>query len=42
MDEDEIERDVVRGATWQLMRRAPTWLLVAVLIGAALLAAKGH
>jgi hypothetical protein len=42
LDQDEIERYVVRGATWQLMRRAPTWLLVAVLIGAALLAARGH
>jgi hypothetical protein len=42
MNEDEIERDVVRSATWQLMRRAPTWLLIAVLLGAAVLAARGH
>jgi hypothetical protein len=42
MNEDEIERDVVRSATWQLMRRAPTWLLIAVLVGAAVLAARGH
>ena len=42
MNEDEIERDVVRSATWQLMRRAPTWLLIAVLLGAVVLAARGH
>jgi hypothetical protein len=42
VNEDEIERDVVRSATWQLMRRAPTWLLIAVLLGAAVLAARGH
>jgi hypothetical protein len=42
MDENEIERDVVRSATWQLMRRAPTWLLIAVPLGAAVLAARGH
>jgi hypothetical protein len=41
-DEKEIERDVVRAASWQLMRRAPTWLLVAILLGAIWLAAKGH
>jgi len=42
MNENEIERDVVRSATWQLMRRAPTWLLIAILLGAVLLAARGH
>jgi hypothetical protein len=42
VNEDEIERDVVHSATWQLMRRAPTWLLIAVLLGAAVLAARGH
>ena len=40
--EKEIERDVVRAASWQLTRRAPTWLLVAILLGAIWLAAKGH
>jgi hypothetical protein len=40
--EKEIERDVVRSATWQLMRRAPTWLLVAIVLCAAMLAARGH
>ena len=40
--EKEIERDLVRGATWQLMRRAPTWLLIAILLGAVLFAARGH
>ena len=42
MNENEIERDVVRSAIWQLTRRAPTWLLIAILIGAVWLAAKGH
>ena len=42
MNENEIERDVVRSATWQLMRRAPTWLLVAVLLAAAVLAVRGR
>jgi hypothetical protein len=42
VNEDEIERDVVRSATWQLMRRAPTWLLIVVLLGAVVLAARGH
>jgi hypothetical protein len=42
VNEEEIERDVVRSATWQLMRRAPTWLLIAVLLGAVVLAARGH
>ena len=42
MNENEIERDVVRSATWQLMRRAPTRLLIAILLGAVLLAARGH
>lgn len=39
--EKEIERDVVRAATWQLMRRSPTWLLIAILLGAIWLAVKG-
>ena len=40
MDENEIERDVVRSATWQLMRRAPTWLLVAIVVGAVLISTE--
>jgi hypothetical protein len=40
--EKEIERDLVRAASWQLMRRAPTWLLIAIVLCAALLAATVH
>lgn len=39
MRQDQIIASFVRGAAWQLMRRSPTWLLIAI-VGAAWLFAS--
>jgi hypothetical protein len=38
MRQDQIIAALVRGAAWQLMRRSPTWLLIAIVAGAWLFA----
>lgn len=42
MNENDLEREAARSAIWQLSRRAPTWLLILIVIVAAVLAARGH
>ena len=41
MNQQQLINRVVSAAIWQLMRRAPTWLLV-VIVGGAFLAALAH
>jgi len=36
MRQDQIVAAFVRGAAWQLMRRSPTWLLLAIVVAAFL------
>jgi hypothetical protein len=38
MRQDQIVSAFVRAAAWQLMRRSPTWLLLAIVAGAFLFA----
>ncbi len=40
MNRNQIIASLVRAATWQLMRRSPTWVLIAVVAAAWPLA--GH
>ena len=40
MNQNQIIAAFVRGAAWQLMRRSPTWLLLAIVAAAWLLG--GH
>ena len=40
MRRDQIISSIVRAAAWQIMRRSPTWLLIAIVAAAWLLA--GH
>ena len=40
MNQTQIFAAFVRAATWQLMRRSPTWILIAVVVAAWLWA--GH
>jgi hypothetical protein len=42
MNENDLEREAARSAIWQLSRRAPTWLLIVIVIAAAVLAARGR
>ena len=41
MNQSQIIASFVRAATWQLARRSPTWLLIAI-VGAAWLFAGHH
>jgi hypothetical protein len=41
MNQQQLMNRVVSAAIWQLMRRAPTWLLV-VIVGGAFLVAFAH
>lgn len=41
MNQQQLMNRVVSAAIWQLMRRAPTWLLI-VIVGGAFLFAKAH
>jgi hypothetical protein len=41
MNQQQLINRVVSAAIWQLMRRAPTWLLI-VIVGGAFLLAKAH
>jgi hypothetical protein len=38
MNQNQIIAAFVRGACWQLARRSPTWLLLAIVAGAFLFA----
>jgi hypothetical protein len=38
MNQSQIIAAFVRGACWQLARRSPTWLLLAIVVGAFLFA----
>ena len=40
MNQNQIIASFVRAATWQLMRRSPTWILIVVVAAAWLIA--GH
>ena len=37
MNQNQIISALVRSAAWQLMRRSPTWVLLAIVAGAFLL-----
>jgi hypothetical protein len=41
MNQQQLINRVVSAAIWQLMRRAPTWLLIAI-VGGAFLVALAH
>ena len=43
MNLDQIISTFARSAIWQLTRRSPTWVLIAIVIGAALVGSHhGH
>lgn len=42
MNLQQLVNSVVRAAIWQLMRRSPTWALIAIVGGAFLMAIMKH
>jgi hypothetical protein len=42
MNLNQILAGLVRAAEWQLMRRSPTWVLLAIVMGAVALALLRH